>query len=188
MKGYWNNPAATAAAIRDGWLYTGDLGQLDADGFLKITGRKKEILVLSNGKKVAPSNLEGLLLGDPCFDQAMVCGEARSFLTALVVPHWDNVRKALQAEGVSVPADVEEAARHPAVSAFLERRIQAQLADVSRSEQIKRFVIVARPFTVAAEELTVSLKMRRGVIQQHFGEQLEALYHDLGPEESEPSG
>ena len=80
MKGYWNDPAATAAAIRDGWLYTGDLGELDADGFLRITGRKKELLVLSNGKKVAPSLVEGLLLADPCIDQAVVCGEGRNYL------------------------------------------------------------------------------------------------------------
>jgi len=178
MKGYWNNPEATTATIRDGWLHTGDLGQLDGDGFLKITGRKKEILVLSNGKKVAPSNLEGLLLGDSCIDQAVVCGEGRNFLTALVVPQWDNVREALKADGVEVPADVDKAARHPAVMAFLDRRIQIQLADVSSSEKVKRFVIVPRPFTVAAEELTVSLKLRRSVIQTRYAEQLEALYRD----------
>src|SRR6202011_6125657 len=78
MKGYWNNPAATAEAIRDGWLHTGDLGALDADGFLRITGRKKDLLVLSNGKKVAPACVEGLLLADPCIDQAVGCGEGRS--------------------------------------------------------------------------------------------------------------
>ena len=82
MKGYWNDPAATAEAIRDGWFYTGDLGELDADGFLRITGRKKDLLVLSNGKKVAPSLVEGLLLADPCIDQAVVCGEGRNYLCA----------------------------------------------------------------------------------------------------------
>src|SRR5262245_39799674 len=95
MKGYWNNPQATAAAIRDGWLCTGDLGALDADGFLTITGRKKEILVLCNGKKVVPNYLEGLLLADPLIDQAVIHGEGRHFLTALIVPHWDKVRSAL---------------------------------------------------------------------------------------------
>ena len=96
MKGYWNDPAATAEAIRDGWFYTGDLGELDADGFLRITGRKKDLLVLSNGKKVAPSFVEGLLLADPCIDQAVVCGEGRNYLCALLVPAWDNVRGALR--------------------------------------------------------------------------------------------
>ena len=101
MKGYWNNPRATAEAIRDGWLHTGDLGNLDADGFLTITGRKKELLVLSNGKKVVPSDLEGLLLADPCIDQVVVYGEGRNFLTALIVPHWDNVRRALGKDGAA---------------------------------------------------------------------------------------
>src|SRR5262249_21135763 len=82
MKGYWNNPEATAEAVRDGWLYTGDLGELDGDGFLKITGRKKDLMVLSNGKKVVPTYLEGLLLADGCIDQAVIYGEARNFLTA----------------------------------------------------------------------------------------------------------
>ncbi len=86
MKGYWNDAEATAAAIRDGWLHTGDLGELDADGYLRITGRKKELLVLSNGKKVAPSGVEGLLLADPCIDQAVVCGEGRSYLCACWSP------------------------------------------------------------------------------------------------------
>ncbi|MCI0457666.1 MAG: long-chain fatty acid--CoA ligase, partial [Gemmataceae bacterium] len=95
MKGYWNNPQATAEAIRDGWLHTGDLGALDEEGFLTITGRKKELMVLSNGKKVVPTYLEGLLLADDCIDQAVVYGEGRNFLTALIVPHWDNVRRTL---------------------------------------------------------------------------------------------
>ena len=88
MPGYWNNPEATAEAIQDGWLYTGDLGTLDADGFLTITGRKKELLVLSNGKKVIPPYLEGLLVADDCIDQAVVYGEGRHYLTALLMPHW----------------------------------------------------------------------------------------------------
>src|SRR5207244_8532253 len=95
MKGYWNNPQATAESLKDGWFYTGDLGKLDADGFLTITGRKKEILVLSNGKKVVPNFLEGLLLADALIDQAVIYGEGRNFLTALIVPHWDKVRQAL---------------------------------------------------------------------------------------------
>ena len=93
MKGYWNNPEATAEAIRDGWLHTGDLGSLDAEGFLTITGRKKELLVLSNGKKVVPTYLEGLLLTDPCIDQAVIYGEGRNFLTALIVPHWEQTTR-----------------------------------------------------------------------------------------------
>jgi long-chain acyl-CoA synthetase len=175
MKGYWNDPAATAAALRDGWLHTGDLGELDADGFLKITGRKKEILVLSNGKKVSPACLEGLLLADPCVDQALVCGEGKSYLTALLVPHWDNVRKELAAQGVDVPAD-GAAAGHPAVQALLEEVVRRRLADVSHGEQVRKFVVLAEPFSVVRDELTVSLKMRRNVILAHHAGELEEMY------------
>jgi long-chain acyl-CoA synthetase len=179
MAGYWNNPQATAEAIRDGWLHTGDLGSLDEDGFLKITGRKKELLVLSNGKKVVPTYLEGLILADDCFDQVVVHGEGRNFLTALVVPHWDNLRKALRAEGTPVDGEPEEAlCRHPAVAAFLRKRLDRALADVANFEQVRKFLVLPRPFTVAADELTVSLKLRRNVVFAKYKNELDALYRE----------
>jgi long-chain acyl-CoA synthetase len=177
MKGYWKSPQATAEAIRDGWLHTGDIGELDADGFLKITGRKKELLVLSNGKKVVPVFLEGLLVGDPCIEQAVICGEGRHFLTALVVPNWANVRQALAAEGTTLPPCAEEQPP-PVVAELLQQRIAACLGDVSSAEQVRKFIIVPRPFSVAADELTVSLKLRRNVVLARFASQLEGLYRD----------
>jgi long-chain acyl-CoA synthetase len=178
MKGYWNDPRTTAETIRDGWLHTGDLGELDADGFLKITGRKKELMVLSNGKKVVPSYLEGLLLAVPCIDQAVVFGEGRNFLTALIVPAWDNVAKELKANGAALAADEEARAAQPAVQELLRQRIDAALVDVSRAEQVKKFIVLPRPFSVAADEMTVSLKLRRGVILKKYAAQLDALYRD----------
>ena len=103
MKGYWKNPQATAESLVDGWLHTGDLGRLDEDGFLSITGRKKELLVLSNGKKVVPPVIEGILLADPCIDQVVVCGEGRNFLSALVVPHWDYLCQAMACDPAQAP-------------------------------------------------------------------------------------
>jgi long-chain acyl-CoA synthetase len=177
MKGYWKNPEATAEAIQDGWLHTGDLGRLDADGFLTITGRKKELLVLSNGKKVVPSYVEGLLLADPCIDQAVVCGEGRNFLTALIVPHWPNLRKQLAAQGVALDSQSESAlTQHEAVRNYLQHRIDAVLCDVSSWEHIRRFIVLTQPFTVAADELTVSLKLRRNVVLTKYRSQLDALY------------
>jgi long-chain acyl-CoA synthetase len=178
MKGYWNNPQATAEALRDGWLYTGDLGDLDADGFLRITGRKKEILVLSNGKKVVPAYLEGLLLADPCLDQAVVCGEGHNYLTALLVPHWENVRQALQAAGKRLADDEQARTRQPEVLDLLGRCLHDRLRDVSSAEQVRRFVVLAQPFSVAAEELTVSLKLRRNVVLGRYKSQLDALYRE----------
>src|SRR5690606_22565153 len=117
-------------------LHTGDLGTLDADGFLSITGRKKELMVLSNGKKIVPSHLEGLLVTDACIDQAVVCGEGKNFLTALIVPHWENVKTALASEGVTVAGSSDELAKHPAVVALLTRRCQQALGELSHMEQI----------------------------------------------------
>src|SRR5262245_9156949 len=180
MAGYWNNPEATADAIRDGWLYTGDLGSLDADGFLTITGRKKELLVLSNGKKVVPPHIEGLLVADECIDQAVVCGEGRHYLTALLVPHWDNLCKAVATIGLSLDGCVaeEQLARHPAVTEVLQKRVARCLADVAGYEQVKKFIVLPRPFTVASDELTVSLKVRRNVILAKHRAELEALYRE----------
>jgi long-chain acyl-CoA synthetase len=178
MPGYWNNPEATAEAIRGGWLHTGDLGELDADGFLRITGRKKDLLVLSNGKKVAPACVEGLLQADPCIDQAVVCGEGRSYLCALLAPAWDNVRRALREEGVALDGGPDDWARRPEVRGLLERRVQAALADLSRTEQVRKFVVLPRPLSVECGELTVSLKVCRYVVLGRHAEEIDALYRE----------
>lgn len=177
MAGYWKNPQATAQAVQDGWLHTGDLGQLDADGYLSITGRKKDLLVLSNGKKVVPTHIEGLLLGDPCIDQAVVYGEGRNFLTALIVPHWDNVRKCLRESGArDADAPPSDLAHCPIVRNLLDQRIRELCAQVSSAEKVKKFIVLPRPFSVEAEELTVSLKLRRNVIFSKYKSDLAALY------------
>jgi long-chain acyl-CoA synthetase len=180
MPGYWNNPEATAEAVRDGWLYTGDLGSLDADGFLTITGRKKELMVLSNGKKVVPPHIEGLLVADECIDQAVVCGEGRHYLTALLVPHWDNLRRAVADGGLSTAGcdSEDDLCKHPAVREVLRKRVDRRLADVAGYEQVKKFVVLPRPFTVAADELTVSLKLRRNVVLAKYQAELESLYRE----------
>jgi long-chain acyl-CoA synthetase len=177
MKGYWNNPAATAETVVDGWLYTGDLGRLDDDGFLYITGRKKDLIVLSNGKKVAPTAVESTLLADPCIDQAVLYGEGRNFVTALIVPHWGNLRQAL---GGAVDAGLDEdvLAKHAAVVACLEQRLEAAQTDLAGWEQVKKFVVLPQPFSVAGEEMTVSLKLRRGVIFEKHRAALERLYEE----------
>jgi long-chain acyl-CoA synthetase len=174
MKGYWKNPKATAEMIRDGWLYTGDLGELSGDGFLKITGRKKEMMVLSNGKKIAPTNIEGLLIADPLIEQVVVVGEARSYLTALIVPAWDKLRRELPPGIAGEPTAV--LLGHPDVVQFLRGRIEAALVELSPSEQVRKFVLLAEPFSVAREELTVSLKLRRNVILNHNQARIDALY------------
>lgn len=179
MPGYWNNPQATAEAIRDGWLYTGDLGSLDSEGFLSITGRKKELMVLSNGKKVVPSVVENLLLADVCIDQVVVYGEGKNFLTALVVPHWENLVREMCAAGVDCQnRGHEELACLKETAAFLEERAKQCLQDVAGWENVKKLLVLPQAFSVAAEEMTVSLKLRRSVIYQKYRDQLEGLYRE----------
>jgi long-chain acyl-CoA synthetase len=177
MKGYWNDPEGTSLAIKDGWFYTGDLGSLDAEGFLTITGRKKDVLVLSSGKKVVPAHIEGLLQADPYIDQAVVYGEARNFLTAIIVPQWQKLRQALTATAVDLLGQSEEAlVNDPAVRKILQERIDRALQDVATWERVKNFVILDKPLSIAADELTVSLKVRREVVMQRHQAELEALY------------
>ena len=170
MKGYWRNPQETAASLVNGWLHTGDLGRLDEDGFLFITGRKKELLVLSNGKKVVPSHIEGILLADPCIDQVVVCGEGRNYLAALVVPHFANLAQAMTA--------TDPQATDPKVRAFLQARIEQALKVVAAWEQVKKIAVLGQPFSVANDEMTVSLKLRRGVIAEHHRQELDSLYRE----------
>jgi long-chain acyl-CoA synthetase len=175
MKGYWNQPVATQDALADGWFHTGDLGSLDTDGYLSITGRKKEIIVLSNGKKVVPSVIESLLATDPLIEQAAAGGDGRPFLSAVIVPCWQEVRRQLTVLGADLGnLSIAELAHRGEVRLFLEERIACRLRDMAPWEQVRRFVIATEPFTVENGELTVSLKLRREVVLGRYAEQLAA--------------
>jgi long-chain acyl-CoA synthetase len=178
MKGYWKNPAATAEAIRDGWLYTGDLGALDAEGYLTITGRKKELLVLSNGKKMVPSITEGDLAANLFIDQALVFGEGKPYLGALVAPTWDNVLRALKSRGLALETESrEQLCGHPAVRELVQGAIDEAQADLANWEQVRKFILVPE-FSVAGGDLTVSLKMRREVVLKKYAAPIERMYQD----------
>ncbi|MDX1948320.1 MAG: AMP-dependent synthetase/ligase [Pirellulaceae bacterium] len=175
MPGYYANPAATAEVLRNGWLATGDLGRIDDGGFLYITGRKKELLATLGGKKVAPVFLEGLLTQDPLVLQALVVGDGRPCLAALVVPNPDALRAEIAARGILV-ASPAEALAHPAVRALYAERIAARLAGVSHYEQVRRFALLPRGFSIEAGEMTAKLSLRRKVIEEHFAAEIDALY------------
>lgn len=175
MLGYWQQPEETARAIRDGWLYTGDLGELDAEGYLRITGRKKELIVTAGGKNIAPIYLEGLLAEEPLILQAMIVGEGRKFLTALIVPNPETLRAEIISRQIPVRS-AAEALVHPEVVKLYRERIDARLAQVSSCEQIQRFVLLPRGFTIEQQELTPTLKVRRAVVQEHFAPEIDAMY------------
>src|SRR5262249_7254109 len=147
MRGYWKKPDATAEVLRDGWLHTGDLGEIDAEGFLKITGRKKELIVTSAGKKVAPVHLEALLTADPLIQQAVVVGDRRSYLVALVVPNREALTAELDRLGIRGASETE-LLTHPDVLALYERRIDERLTGVSYYEQVRKCVLLEQPLSV----------------------------------------
>jgi long-chain acyl-CoA synthetase len=175
MMGYYNNAQATDDVLRDGWLHTGDIGHLDEDGFLFITGRKKEIIVTSGGKNVAPVYLESLLTEDPLILQAIVIGNDRDYLSALIVPDPDNLRNEIKRRKIFVLSK-HKALKHPKVLALYEERIHERLRSVSHYEQVQKFTLLDRGFTVESAELTPKLSLRRKEIQEHFRDKIDAMY------------
>ena len=175
FRGYHNNPAATAEALDDGWLRSGDLGSLDDDGFLQITGRKKELIVTAGGKNVAPAVLEDRLRGHPLVSQVLVVGDGRPCIGALITLDAEMLPLWLAGHGLE-DMDPVEAASDPRVRAALERAVARANEAVSRAESIRTFTVLPGDFTVANGLLTPSLKVRRAQAQERFAEEIDALY------------
>ena len=175
MLGYWNDEEATRAAIQDGWLYTGDLGALDEDGYLRITGRKKELIVTATGKNIAPTLVESLLCRDPLIDQAMVLGDDHSFLAALIVPNQEHLKATMEERQIQV-ADHAAVLTDTAVCELFAERIERQLSELSHHEQVRSFVLLDRGFTIDDGHLTPKASLRRDVIAHDFAEQIAELY------------
>lgn len=169
MLGYYQDPQATAEMIRDGWLYTGDLAEIDGDGFVHITGRKKELIVTSSGKNVAPTLLEQHLQRSPLIEQAMVVGDNRSYLTAVLV-----------VDRQAVEAACGEPISSAAAETLLQREVDTQLADCSHHEQVRRFIIRDEPFSIEAGELTPKLSLRRNAVYERHREAIDGLYESSG--------
>ena len=175
FKGYRGNASATAEAIRDGWFHTGDIGELDADGFLRITGRKKEILVTAGGKNVAPAVLEDRLRSHPLVSQCIVVGDGKPYIAALVTideemyPAW-AANNGL--DGVTVAA----ARSDERVVAEIQRAVDEANTAVSKAESIRRFAVLEGDFTEESGHLTPSLKLKRNVVMRDFEDEVDALY------------
>jgi long-chain acyl-CoA synthetase len=173
MKGYYKRPEATAEVLRDGWLYTGDIGELDAGGNLKITDRKKDIIVTAGGKNVAPQNLENELKTDPLISQVMVHGDKRKFLSALVTLNEENVRKWAAERRIPLGASLNE---DPRVREHVQAAIDALNARQASYSSIRKFAILPRDFTQEAGELTPTLKVKRKLCAQRYQAVLDAFY------------
>jgi long-chain acyl-CoA synthetase len=175
LRGYWRNPEATAEAVPDGWFRTGDLGRLDEDGFLRITGRSKELLVTAGGKNVAPAVLEDRIRAHPLVSQCLVVGDQKPYIAALVTLDEDMLPTWLSSTGRPAMS-VAEAAEDDDVRAEVQKAVDDANRLVSRAESVRRFRILPVDFTEDAGYLTPSLKIKRSVVLKDFGEDVEALY------------
>ena len=174
MKGYWQNPQETARALHDGWLHTGDIGHLDAGGRIMITDRKKDLIINDKGDNIAPQKLEGMLTLQPEIAQAMVAGDKRPYVVALIVPDAEWSREWAGANGVA--ADPAKLAANGAFVGAIKVAIERTNADLSVTEKIRKFILADAPFTVEAGEMTPTLKIRRHALGARYGERLDALY------------
>jgi long-chain acyl-CoA synthetase len=169
--GYFKDEEATAETLHDGWLHTGDLGEFDADGFLTITGRKKDIIITAGGKNVAPTLLEGGLKSHPLVAEVVVIGDRRKFLTALVSLDSEAAERFMKERELSGPPDKCEEIR-----AEIQQAVDTVNTEMARVEQIKKFTILPREFSIAEGELTPTLKVKRNVVTAHFEAEIEAMY------------
>jgi long-chain acyl-CoA synthetase len=177
FQGYFKDPEATRAVLLPGrWLRTGDLGELDESGLLTITGRKKDIIVTAGGKNVAPQNIENDLKTSPYVSQALLVGDRRPYVAALVTLEADEIGRWAAERGIE--GDAAGLSRHPQVQELIASVVEDVNRDRTRFEQIKRFAILPRDFTVEAGEVTQTLKLRRGKIAEHFAAEIEELYTD----------
>jgi long-chain acyl-CoA synthetase len=174
MKGYWRDASATQMAIRDGWLHTGDIGSISTEGYLQITDRKKDIIVLSGGDNVSPARVEGFLVLQPEINQAMVYGDRHPHLVALLVPDAEFIKNWNERQGTS--ADLASLAGDREFQRALGAAVDRVNAGLSAIERIRRFAIAAEPFSTENAMLTASLKIRRHKIRERYEPMLEGLY------------
>lgn len=181
MKGYYHKPAETEAVLKDGWFYTGDLGRLDRDGFLAITGRKKELIVTSGGKKVTPRPIEELLERDPYILRCVLFGEGKKFITALIVPREDTLLKYAQDNKISFDS-YAELVKDEKIYQFFDARIHGLMTDFASFESIKYFALLPQDFSQEAGELTPTLKVKREVVFTKHKDLLLPFYEKNTPE------
>jgi long-chain acyl-CoA synthetase len=179
MKGYWNNPEATKEVLdSEGWLHTGDIGHLDAEGFLCITDRKKHLFVSSGGKNIAPQPIENLFLASKYIEQFMLIGDRRMFLTALIVPDFDALKDYADSNNIPYANNVE-LTRHPAVNDLIEGNIAQIQKDLANFERVRKFTLLDRQFTIEDGELTPTQKVRRKAIEERYKQIIESMYEGV---------
>jgi long-chain acyl-CoA synthetase len=182
MKGYYNNPEATAQAIdEDGWFQTGDIGEIDADGFLRITDRKKDLLVTAGGKNIAPQPLQAAMKRSRFIAEAVLIGDRRPYVIAVIVPNFDSLETWARQQGIDVSA--REALVHDErVVGKLQEEMDGRLSEFARYERPKKVLVLPREFSLEKGEITPTLKVKRRVVEEQLRHRIEALYAEPAPE------
>ncbi|MEO6212414.1 MAG: long-chain fatty acid--CoA ligase [Vicinamibacterales bacterium] len=175
MSGYYNKPEATADVLRDGWFHTGDIGVLDPDGYLAITDRKKDLLVTSGGKKIAPQPIEAILKRSPLVSEAVVLGDRRSYAAALIIPDFAALERRLKDLG-RPPAERPDLVTRADVMALYQEIVDGLNRELSQYERIKRLAILPAEFSIDSGELTPTLKVKRKVVEEKYRQEIETLY------------
>src|SRR6201993_3584102 len=182
MKGYYNRPDATRDAIdSEGWFHTGDIGVLE-DGFLRITDRKKDIIINAYGKNIAPQPLEALLKSSPYIGTPVLIGDRRKFLVALIVPNFEKLERDAAAMGIHA-ASHEALVSNDRVKSIFQSEIDRFNQSLDRQEKIRRFALLPRDFTIDEDEITPSLKVKRKVIDKKYKDVIDQLYIDENVED-----
>jgi long-chain acyl-CoA synthetase len=177
MMGYYKNEADTREVMKDGWFHTGDIGRLDADGFLTITDRKKDIIVTSGGKNVAPQPIESLIQSSPFIGSAVVVGSSRKFISALIVPDFEKLEDHARSQGIPF-ADRADLCRRPEVVRFLLDEVNRVTPELAPYERVKKIAILDRDFDIGLGEVTPTLKVKRNIVEQKYADLIDALYRD----------
>jgi long-chain acyl-CoA synthetase len=174
MHGYWRNPEESARVLQDGWLHTGDIGLIDGNGRIQITDRKKDIIVNDKGENVAPQKVEGMLTLQPEIAQAMIYGDRKPYMVALLVPdpEWTQQWCAMNGD----PCNFTRLAENSEYRTIIGQAVERVNRDLSVTERIRRYVLAEAPFSIENEQLTPSLKIRRHVLRDVYGDRLDALY------------
>ena len=175
MPGYYNKPEASADVLKDGWFHTGDIGTIDGEGYLSITDRKKDLLVTSGGKKIAPQPIEEVLKRSPLVSEAVLLGDRRKFAAALIVPDFPALERRLRDLGRPLGDRAALLAR-PDVLGLYQEIIDALNRELSQYERLKKFALLPREFSIESGELTPTLKVKRKVVEQKYSEVIESLY------------
>ena len=186
MRGYYNKPEETRAVFtEDGWFKTGDIGTIDADGFLRITDRKKELLKTSGGKYIAPQPIEQLIKGSRFVNQVVLIGNGRRFPAALIVPDWERVESYAQLKGIE-QRDHAQLCKNPRIIDLFERQVAALTSDLAQFEKVKKIGLLENELTMEGGELTPTLKVKRRVVDEKYRELIDSLY--AGAERLTPEG